>query len=617
MSNEDVRAAFDRAETLTDPGSTPRARFDDVPDNGQDDGQAFAPYDDDQGDYTQDDTWRGDLPPDDDQQIARAAAFPLNDFGNGQRLMEYFGQDIVFVPRLGWNRWNGRFWQADEDALGVRRDAQKIAAHILAEIPYIAMEEFEVIAVNLWDAGKPDLLEIEKVKEGERSKEQIERLDIVREYRKNAFSIQARIQKAKAAHRGHARTTGNSGKIDAMIKEGTVEAATTVDALNANDLAVNCQNGVVIFAKSIDEFDASFPDAKPQWRAEMVPHDREFLISKMMLADYDLEAKSPQWLQFLETIQPDLDVREFLQRWFGLSITGIKTEQKLAFFHGSGRNGKSTMVDLIARIMSEYATTIPIDTLTGSEQRKGSDATPDLVRIPGSRLCRASEPEEGQKMKEALIKQLTGGEAIMIRRMQQEFVEIVPQFKLTISGNSRPEVHGSDDGIWRRILLVPFAVQIEESAIDENLSNKLWAERDGIFAWLVRGCLDYLQNGLQVPDVVRNATAEYRADSDQMRVFLLSECEITGAPGDFVKARDLGDAYNAYVMDAGGSAWGSRRTSNQLKMRSHNVKGPEGQRFEHSKKSDTGYTGIQLKSNNYDRIEKFALELKNVQSRRG
>lgn len=131
-------------------------------------------------------------------------------------------------------------------------------------------------------------------------------------------------------------------------------------------------------------------------------------------------------MRFLERIQPEPEMRAFLQRWFGYSLTGLTNEQKLVFLHGGGRNGKSTLVDLVAKMMGEYATSMPIETLTGSETRKGSDATPDLVRLPGARMVRASEPEKGVQFKEALIKLLTGGEPIMVRRMRRNSLKSIP-----------------------------------------------------------------------------------------------------------------------------------------------------------------------------------------------
>jgi len=387
-------------------------------------------------------------------------------------------------------------------------------------------------------------------------------------------------------------------------------AATGVDALNADPLMLNTETGVLHFTAHVDEFDASFGDAKPKWQVDLLPHDRRQMISKMAMAEYDKAAQCPTWDRFMETVQPDRSVRDFLQRWFGYSLTGKTNEQKLAFLFGGGRNGKSTAVDLIARIMADYGSTIPIETLTGTEQRKGSDATPDLVRLPGARFVRASEPEQGQKMKEALIKSLTGGEAIMIRRMQQEFIEVVPEFKLTISGNHKPEIRGADDGIWRRVLLVPFDVQIAAEDVDSELPVKLWAERAGILAWLVRGCLDYLQGGLREPAAVKEATEEYRRDSDPLGDFLKTECEITGDGDDFEFTRDLGDVFNAHLLANGYSTWTKAHLARQIKFRADNVKGATGRVYSPKKRSASGYSGIKIGQAAWDCADKYSIELK-------
>jgi putative DNA primase/helicase len=592
MSVDDVRQAFANHETVP-PVSVDQSAG--VPDG---------------------DAWRADLDTDLAGDVLRQCAdFPLNDFGNGQRLTAHFGGDIRFVPRLGWYRWAGRVWRSDEDELDVRRDAQKIAALILDEVPHIALEDWEKDALDDFLATQGELALLEKVKD--RTDEQTERLHLLRGIASKGQSVRERLNKAKAAHRAHAKNTGNTSKISNMLQEVRVAAAVPVDALNADPLMINCQTGILRLSAEVDAHAAEWGDKKKVWRVDQIPHDRRHMISKMMLADYNPAADCPKFLAFLETVQPDPEVRDFLQRWFGLTLTGIKTEQKLAFFFGGGRNGKSTLVDTIARIMADYGTTIPIETLTGTEQRKGSDATPDLVRLPGARMARASEPEQGQRMKEALIKALTGGEAIMIRRMQQEFVEIVPEFKLTISGNHKPEVRGADDGIWRRIMLVPFEVQIDEADVDEALPENLWAERDGIFAWLVRGCLDYLNNGLGKPEAVRAATEDYRKDSDPLRVFLTTDCEITGNPDDFEKGRDLSDAFNAYLLSSGEAAWGKRTVSNAIKARAGAMKGPSGHVFTPAKVSDTGYRGIKISTEAMDRIALYGDELRAAAGRRG
>jgi putative DNA primase/helicase len=542
----------------------------------------------------------GDMPPprdlpDEDAPEARAAAFPLNDFGNGQRLMTYYGEDLLFVKRLGWFRWSGQRWVADEDEIEVRRDAQKIAAHILHEIPFIALDDWQRDALDLWHDVRSDYRELEAITPSDRSDEQKKRYKELLPIRDAGEEAAKALRTKRSSHASHAKNSGNTSKISNMVAEAKIAASTDVDSLNREKYMVNCLNGVVHFVKDIDQVAASFGQPSEIWRAELLPQKREQKISKMMQAEFRLDAKAPIWEAFLERVQPDQEVRTFLKRWFGYSMTGLTGEQKLAFLFGIGRNGKSTMVDTLAKLFDDYGTTLPIETLTGSEQRKGSDATPDLVRIPGARFVRASEPEQGQRMKEALIKALTGGEAIMIRRMHSEFIEVVPEFKLTISGNHKPEIRGADDGIWRRVMLVPFQEQIPDGEVDRDLPAKLEAERDGIMAWLVQGCLDYLQDGLPVPQAVVDATAEYRTLSDPMREFLTTQCEVTENPKDFESGRDLRDAFMAWQLDRGEKPWGARNIALRIRERMGVVKGPAGNSYTDAKTGGvTGYRCLKI-----------------------
>jgi putative DNA primase/helicase len=562
-----------------------------------------------------------DMPPpsglDEDCPEARAALYPLNDLGNGKRLIEYFGQDILFVPRLGWFRWEGKRWAADEDELLVRRDAQSVSGRILGEIEHIALDEWQREALDLWHQVRGELKELENVKE--KTDEQKSRLLKLREIQAAGQMAEGVLRTAKKAHQQHSKSTGNSGKISNMLAEARVAAAVEVGALNSNPYMLNVDNGVVSFEKDESAHDRAWGQGKPKWQANLLPHGRQHMISKIVQAPYDKSARCDVFEAFLEKVQPDPRVRAFLKRWFGYTLTGLTGEQKLVFFYGVGRNGKSTLVDVIAKIVNDYGTTIPIETLTGSEQRKGSDATPDLVRLPGARFVRASEPDQGQRMKEALVKALTGGEGILIRRMAQEFVEIQPEFKLTISGNHRPEVRGSDDGIWRRILLVAFDEQIAEADVDHELPSKLWAERAGILRWMIEGCVEYLNEGLGIPDSVRAATEEYRAESDPLRTFLMDEklCKITGSPDDFERSRDVVDAFNAFQLERDQPVWGRRTVSNGLKGRMGVVKGADGSVYSQSKRSDTGWLGLMLMPRAKELVAAYKDEISRAADRKG
>ncbi len=210
---------------------------------------------------------------------------------------------------------------------------------------------------------------------------------------------------------------------------------------------------------------------------------------------------------------------------------------------GAGRNGKSTFADLMVDCFGDYAVSMSIDSFAGDQQRKGSEATPDLARLPAVRLIAAEEPEMGVKLRGALIKKMTGGTKMDVRKLNEDFFEFKPHFKLVISGNHKPVIIDDSDGMWARIKMVPWNVQIPDEEKDLTLPDKLRAEMPAVFAWIVRGALDYLENGLRPPAEVTNATEEYRQESDPIGDFLRNGCSVTGEENDRVP---VGVAYAAY-----------------------------------------------------------------------
>jgi putative DNA primase/helicase len=194
-----------------------------------------------------------------------------------------------------------------------------------------------------------------------------------------------------------------------------------------------------------------------------------------------------------------------------------------------------------------------------------------------------------------MIKELTGGEPILVRALHSDFILVHPQFKLTISGNHKPDIRGTDDGIWRRILLVPFDVQIPSAERDETLGAKLWAERSGILNWLIDGLIEYLEAGLQEPEAVLNATRGYREDSDPIGSFLKDACVVGGDPDDFITARDLIDGFNLWIDMRGEGMWGERTVSNRLKSMAERYRDPETNKmFSPAKRHVSGYRGVRF-----------------------
>lgn len=525
------------------------------------------------------------------ERAAECAFLPLNDYGNGKRFTVYFGEDVLYVPRVGWFVWDGRCWAQDDDALEVRRLAQKVSGKVTAEAAFLALEPWECEQIEVGEEARDELEAIKGVPASQRSDAQKAQMKEYKEQIDRANALKKKLASMRTSHHSHAKAAGNTGPINNLMKEAQVDLYYPLDKLNANKIMLNVGNCVLSFREQVDAAGVK------TFVMDIQDHKRELLLTKIMNVDYDPRARCPEFMAFLEVILPSPELREFIQRWFGYSLTGLTTEQKLAFLYGSGRNGKSTLVDLIAKMMGRYAATVPIESLAGSEQRKGSDATPDLVALPGARMVRASEPERGQKMKEALIKQLTGGEEILVRRMMQEFVQVVPEFSLTIQGNYKPEIRGTDNGIWRRVLLVPFLAAISDEDKDALLPEKLWAERSGVLNWLLEGTRKWLETGLMIPEQVINATQEYREESDPVLTFINDCCVVDGVEGgSFTRAVHLGNAFNWWYVSSGlGSEMKPITIYKNFKDKTAFFETKDGLRFEHRKSNgNTGWKGIRL-----------------------
>lgn len=537
----------------------------------------------------------GGFPPpssDADSPEARCALFPLNDIGNGMRFVAHFGRDLLWVPRVGWFVWDGRIWAKDPDDIAVRRLAQKVSGLIAREVRHLpgpSPEEQEMIEAR--PEIEAEIARLKAVPAKDRPPADVERLIELSSRLKQIGRLEDDESGLIGQRLRHAKNAGNSGPIANMIAESSVNLTRSLDELDAGAFDVNTATGVLRFSVE-EDLDAGMSRVA---RVDLLPHARDQLITKMVEVDYDPAARAPRFEAFLARIQPSAEMRGFLQRWFGLSMTAHTGEQKLAFLHGMGANGKSVLVDLMARLMGDYAATAKIESLTGKNRRGGGDATPDLVPLMGARMVRASEPDEGERLQEGIIKELTGGEPILVRALHSDFVEVRPVFKLTISGNHKPEIRGTDDGIWRRVLLVPFDVQIPKAERDAGLLDKLMEEGPGILNWLVDGLLAYLEGGLQEPAAVLDATREFREESDPVGAFLGECAVVTGDERDFMTARELIEGFNHWLDEKGETRWGGRTVSNHLSRKAARWRHPEsGRAFIKGKSGVTGYRGIRL-----------------------
>lgn len=272
-------------------------------------------------------------------------------------------------------------------------------------------------------------------------------------------------------------------------------------------------------------------------------------LSKQGTVIYDKEAKAPRWEKFVsEIFNGDTDLISYFQRAMGYTLTGLTKEQALFVCHGNGANGKSTALNTISRVMGSYASATPFDTFEADSRNQYGN---DLAALKGKRYVIASESEASRRLAEARVKLVTGQDPISCRFLYGEYFEYVPNFKVWLAVNHKPVIRGTDHGIWRRIHLIPFTQTFGEGSrpMDKELDLKLAAELPGILNWLITGYTYWKRNGLQPPDSVQAATAEYKRENDTLIGWL--EDRVTEKAEGRVLAQEAYTDYRNYMLGAG------------------------------------------------------------------
>lgn len=463
------------------------------------------------------------------KQSKEKKLYSFDDTGNAERFADTFGESIrySYVSKL-WLYYDGRKWCYDSTG-AVKRMADEVVEEMKHDMKfYVDNAPSEI-----------DTDEMEK-----------------------AFTK-------------HLKQSRSSRAKDAMIKEAQHRAPITPDALDANTSLLNAPNGIINLRTG-----------------ELMPHDRNKFITKITNCEYTDKIDCPLWDQFLSDIfAGDKELVRFMQKAIGYSLTGSTKEDCAFFCYGTGRNGKTTFLDIISDALGDYATNIQPETIMMKQATGGP--TGDIARLKGSRFVMSEEPNEGVRLNEGLLKQLTGGGRVTASKKYENEFEFYPEFKLWMSTNHKPVIRGTDVGIWSRIRLIPFTVRVPDEKMDRNLKHKLKQELPGILKWAVDGCLLWQREGLKIPAAVAASTNEYKSEMDVISGFLDACCEITSYGTE--RAKDLFQAYARWA-----------RENNEYEMKSTKFGIEMGKRFSKERTSRGWvYRGIQLADENRPYVVSF------------
>jgi putative DNA primase/helicase len=453
-----------------------------------------------------------------------ATGIHLTDMGNAQRFARDHGADVRYChPWRKWLVWTGNRWQIDNTGEMARRARATVRA------------------IN--DEARMASSAINATCDRSSNQERFKAIDEILRWANE--SEDARV-------------------LQRMIQLAQSEPGIPVlpDELDRDRWLLNCANGTVDLRTG-----------------ELRPHTRKDLQTKLCPTAYVPDASCPRFTQFIHAIfEGDQGLIDYLQNYLGYGLTGDVSEQSFQIWWGGGANGKTTLQNaILATLGADYAGIAPVELVMETR----SDQHPTLLAdLLGKRLMFAAETGQGRRLNMERLKLLTGSDRIKARRMREDFWEFDPTHKLVLITNRKPEIHDPGHASWRRIRLVPFTAQFldpdapenvgktipDQRRIDRSVPKAILAEREGILAWMVQGCLAWQQRGLPVPDKVRAATVEYRDEEDVIAAFL-AECCATEHAERRTGATELYSAFQEWAEILGESSMSQRRFGEALRER--------------------------------------------------
>lgn len=426
----------------------------------------------------------------------------LTDIGNALWFVKLHGADLRYSwPTKSFIHWIETHWDTSEG-----EKAAKWSARAVAHKHYESAASLNTHAAELNTRASTEVDGQESVKLADQA---MKANSIAKAYTSWAKKSEARERQ--------------NAMID--LARGDSDFTILPHQLDVDPWLLNCLNGTIDLRTG-----------------ELREHRREDFITKICPVEYEPDATFLLWDDFLERVQPIPEMRQFLRRAAGYTITGLTTEEKLFFSYGDTSTGKSTFLQAILKTLGDYAMTADFDTFLQKDRSSGHTA--DIARLAGSRLVISVEVDEGKKLAESLIKTITGGEEVTASHKYQDSFSFDPTFQLWLAANHRPRVRSDDAAMWRRILQLPFDVVIPEAERDPGVKDTLkdtTIAGPAILAWLVKGCLEWQADGLNPPEQVRQATEQYREEMDPLAEFIGDRCVVQDGA-----TADNGEIYQEY-----------------------------------------------------------------------
>ena len=419
-----------------------------------------------------------------DKPKAKQKSFSYDDTGNTQRFLYAFGENVLYsYKNKEWYYFNKKFWAVDE------------VGKVYKMADYIA-----------------DSIQKEPIKVSDTNDEKL-------------------VEKAQKNLMQHVKYTRNYKGKENMLKNTQHMVAVETQEFDKNLMLFNVQNGYIDLNNG-----------------HLMSHEtsKEKKFTRISYAEYRPETACPRWITFLDEIfEGNQELIDYLQRAIGYSMCGETIEQMMFILLGNGKNGKSVLLNVLNEMFGTYAMNIQPDTIAVKQGAKTANA--DVARLKGARFVTTTEPNRGMKLDEGVVKQITGGDTVTARFLYGKEFEFSPEFKLWMATNYKPVISGTDDGIWRRIAIIPFNYSIPDHKVDKRLTYKLKEELTGILNWCLDGYVKWRTHGLNEPQIIKDGRHDYRSEMDMVQRFIEEQCVVSPVLKE--DGKNLWESFRKWVKD--------------------------------------------------------------------